>query len=76
MSDTTKQLSFVVDAETLELIDKLKKDLGAKSAAAVFRKSLALAKIATEQAKDSDGIVSLRGRKQDAADEISVALNA
>jgi ABC-type phosphonate transport system ATPase subunit len=76
MAEPTKQLAFAVDQELLDVIEELKKGLGAKTTAAVFRKSLAIAKIAADQAKDSGGIVSLRGREQDAKDEISVALRA
>lgn len=76
MSETSKQLSFVVDQETLDLIQSLKKELGAPSAAAVFRKALAIAKVATDQAKGSDGIVSMRGRAQSPSEEIAIALRA
>ncbi len=76
MPEPTKQLAFAVDQEILDVIEQLKKELGVKTTAAVFRKSLAISKIATEQAKDSGGIVTLRGRGQSAADEISVALKA
>jgi hypothetical protein len=76
MSDETKQLSFVADQETLDVIQQLKVDLKAPTTAAVFRKALAIAKIAAAQAKDSDGIVAVRGKKQLAADEVSIALRA
>lgn len=70
----SKQLSFVADQETLDLINELKKELKAPTAAAVFRKSLAIAKMATEQAKTSNGIVSIRGKSAPAESEVSIAL--
>ena len=76
MPATTKQLSFVADQETLDLISQLKTDLKAPTSAAVFRKALALAKIAADQAKDSGGIVTVRGKSQPSSDEVSVALRA
>lgn len=76
MSEQTKQLSFIADKETLELIDTLKKDLGAPTAAAVFRKALAIAKLAADQAKGSDGVVKFRGKDQPTSEEIALALRA
>ena len=76
MSTSTKQMSFVADKETLELIAQLKKDLKAPTAAAVLRKALALAKIAAEQAKESDGVVTVSGKGQDPSAAISIALRA
>ncbi|SEP10290.1 hypothetical protein SAMN02799625_04687 [Methylobacterium sp. UNC300MFChir4.1] len=76
MTDRTKQLSFVADEETLALIGALKVDLKAPTTAAVFRKALALAKVAAEQARQSDGIVTVRGKGQPATEEIAVALRA
>ena len=76
MAETSKQLTFVADEKTLETIDMLKKELGAATAAAVFRRALAIAKLAAEQAKDSDGVVTLRGRNQPADETIAVALKA
>jgi hypothetical protein len=76
MSGTSKQLSFVADEETLKLIEALKKELGATTTTAVFRKALALAKVATEQAKDSNGIVTMRGKSSPQSDEIAIALRA
>lgn len=74
MAEPTKQLAFAVDQELLDIIEDLKKELGTKTAAGVFRKSLAIAKIAVDQARDSDGIVAMRGRKQSKEDEVSIAL--
>ncbi len=76
MSDRSKQLSFVADEETLDLIDSLKKELRAPTTAAVFRKALAIAKVAADQAKASDGIVTVRGKSQPANEEIAFALRA
>ncbi len=52
---TSKQLSFVVDEETLELLEQLKQDLKAPTTASVFRKALALTQLAVEQVKDDAG---------------------
>lgn len=76
MSIETKQMSFVVDADTLQLIQMLKKELGAKTTAAVFRKSLALAKVAVEEAKDDGGIVNIRGKSKTDEPGTLVALKA
>ena len=73
MSDG-KQLSFVADQETLELINQLKKELKASTTAAVFRKSLAIAKLASEQAKDSGGVVTIKGKSAPADSGVSIAL--
>lgn len=70
----SKQLSFVAEEETVDLIEKLKKELGAKTTAEVFRKSLLLAKLAADHARDSDGVVTLRGRKEDQSQATSVML--
>lgn len=72
----TKQLSFVVDQETVELINTLKRDLKAPTAAAVFRKALAIAKVATEEGKKSNGIVTVRGKSLPAEEEVAIALTA
>lgn len=76
MTDKSKQLSFVADEETLALIGTLKKELRAPTTAAVFRKALALAKVAADQARDSDGVVTVKGKQQDSGQEIAVALRA
>lgn len=76
MSDKSKQLSFVADEETLALIGDLKKELRASTTAAVFRKALALAKVAAEQARASDGVVAVKGRGQNSNEEVMVALRA
>jgi len=74
MTGDTKQLSFVADSETLELISSLKKELRAPTTAAVFRKALAIAKVAAEQGRDSGGIVSVRGTSQPETAGIAIAL--
>ena len=74
MSVQSKQLSFVADEETLELIEKLKGELKVKTSTAVFRKALALANVAADQARGSDGVVTFRGKGSD--DEVSIALRA
>jgi hypothetical protein len=51
----SKQLSFVVDEETLKLLEQLKKDLKAPTTASLFRKAIALTQLAVEQAKDPSG---------------------
>jgi hypothetical protein len=76
VTDRSKQLTFVADGETLDTIDMLKKELGAPTAAAVFRKALVIAKLAAEQGRGSNGIVKFRGRNQPPAEEIAVALKA
>lgn len=75
-NETKKQLSFQVDPEILLLVEQLKKQLGAKTTAAVFRKSLAIAKLAADQAESTGGIVNIKGRGEDDAKGISVALRA
>jgi hypothetical protein len=72
----SKQISFVAEDDTIDLIERLKKELNAPTTAAVFRKALALTKLAAEQARGSEGIVSVRGRSQDEAESIKIALNA
>lgn len=73
--EKTKQISFVADAETIELINALKKELKANTTTAVFRKALAIAKVATELGGDS-GVVTVKGRGRPASDEVSIALRA
>lgn len=75
MAQPNKQLAFAVDDEILEVIEQLKKDLKVRTSAAVFRKALAVTKLAAEQAKATNGVVDIKGRGMDDADGISVALN-
>jgi hypothetical protein len=71
---STKQIALTVDEEAQELIDGLKADLGATTSSAVLRKALAIARLAADQAKESKGIVLLRGREQSAEEGILVSL--
>jgi hypothetical protein len=78
----SKQLSFVVDEETVLLLEQLKKDLQAKTTASLFRKALALTQLAVEQAKDANGkmkdpmaIITLRSNTDEPGrNETNVAL--
>jgi hypothetical protein len=80
----SKQLSFVVDDETIELLENLKRDLNATTTASVLRKALALTQLAVEQVKDPSGKivdpmgrVTLRStREKPGMHETSVALRA
>jgi hypothetical protein len=77
-----KQLSFVVDEETVLLLEQLKKDLQTKTTASLFRKALALTQLAVEQAKDANGkmkdpmaIITLRSNTDEPGEnETNVAL--
>lgn len=48
----SKQLSLVVDEETYQLLEQLKKDLKAPTTASLFRKAIAITQLAVEQVKD------------------------
>lgn len=72
----SKQLSFVADEETVELIEELKKELGATTTAGVFRKALTLARIAADRAKGSDHVVTIRGQKEGEEEAVNVMLRA
>jgi len=61
MASSIKRLDFVVDGATMDMIDQLARDLAAPSTEAVFRKALAIARVAAEQGRGSDGQVILRG---------------
>lgn len=74
MTESSKQLSFVADADTLALIEDLKTHLKAPTTAAVFRKALAIAKLAADQAKGSNGIVAVRGKSQPQSEEVNLML--
>jgi len=69
-----QEISFIAGGETVELIEELKTELGASSDADVFRKALALAKVAVEQARGSKGVVVIRGKNSRRG--IPVALSA
>ena len=75
MGQPNKQLAFAVDDEILEVIEELKKQLKVKTSAAVFRKALAITKLAAQQASATGGIVDIKGRGMQDKDGISVALN-
>ncbi|MEM6848946.1 MAG: ribbon-helix-helix protein, CopG family [Pseudomonadota bacterium] len=72
----TKQISFNADDETVELIERLKKELHAPTTAAVFRRALAFTRIAAEEARESDGIVTIKGRGEPDEDGVNIAINA
>ncbi len=80
----SKQLSFVVDDDTIALLEQLKKDLKAGTTASVFRKALALTQLAVEKVKDEDGkmkdvmgTITLRSNSDKPGEhETSVALRA
>jgi len=57
-----QEISMIAHGETVELIEELKQEFNAPSDADLFRKVLALTKLAAEQARGSDGLVVLRGR--------------
>lgn len=76
MTQPSKQLAFKVDDEILAIIEDLKKKLGVKTTAAVFRKSLAVTKLAADRAQSTSGIVDIKGHGLSERDGISVALRA
>lgn len=67
-----KTIHLEFDDEALALMKDLGGQLNAKSPARLLRKSLALAKLAVDAAKDSEGVVVLRGKG--AANEVNVDL--
>ena len=69
-----KQISLQIDEEIAQLIEELKEQLGANTTAAVFRKSLAVTKLAVEQAQDHGGIVSMKGRGEKDSEGVLVSL--
>ena len=72
MNDS-KQVTIVADRETLELIEELKLDFKAPTTAAVIRKALGIAKIARDQSRSTDGLVTLNGKGMPPADGITLA---
>jgi hypothetical protein len=56
--DPVAVTSFEVDERTAELIAQLRETFGVKTNAAVIRKALALAKVASQQA-DSDHTITI-----------------
>lgn len=75
MAQPSKLLTFEADQEILAVIEELKKQLKVKTSAAVFRKALAVTKLAAEQAETSNGVVDIKGRGKEDREGISVALN-
>lgn len=67
-----KAIHLEFDGEAMALMEELGEYLNAKSPARTLRKVLALAKIAVDAAKDSEGVVVLRGKG--AASEVNVDL--
>lgn len=76
MAQPNKQLGFQVNNEVLEMIEELKKELGVKTTAGVFRKALAVTKVAVDQARETGGVVDIKGRGKADREGISVALKA
>lgn len=79
----SKQLSFVVDDDTVKLLEQLKIDLRATTTAAVLRKALALTELALAQAKTVDGqlkdplaTVTIQSKSDPVGAGTSVALRA
>lgn len=50
----TRQVTFTVNEQTVELIDALKRDFNVNTTADVLRRALALARVATENAGDDN----------------------
>lgn len=57
------QLNFAVSSETLELIEKLKKEFGVDTNAAVLKRALAIARLAATNKRD-DHTVSIVGKDE------------
>jgi hypothetical protein len=51
-----KAVTFTIDENTEELLDKIKAQLGKTSRAEVLRKAIALLQVATEAEQDGGGI--------------------
>lgn len=58
----SKQFDLVLDRTALDLIEALKPALNAKSVAEVLKKSLGLAKLVVDHGKNSNGVVTMRGK--------------
>jgi hypothetical protein len=79
-----KQLSFVIDDETVKLLEQLKEDLNAATTASVLRKALALTQLAVNQVKDEHGnlkdpmaTITLRSQRDPAGtQETNIAMRA
>ncbi|MEC9268799.1 MAG: hypothetical protein VX464_22255 [Pseudomonadota bacterium] len=57
MSKGRKQISFEINEETAELIEKLRKDFNVSTNAQVLRRALTLAKYAARNADEDHSIV-------------------
>lgn len=62
------QKNFVVDGETLKLIEELREELKLNSDSAVFRRALALTKLAVDHSRESGYVVKMRGKNEDEAE--------
>lgn len=68
------KLSFVADAKTVGLIDEMKVELNARTEAEVFRKALALARLAADRGRSSDGVVVLSGGRGTGGQGVTIDL--
>ena len=75
MKTTVKHITFIADSETIQLIEALKKELRIPTTAALFRRSLGIMKLAHDEARSSDGFVTIRGRKSADDKGVTIALN-
>jgi hypothetical protein len=62
------QKNFVVDEETALLLQQLRNELKLKSDAALLRRSLSLLRLAAEHAKDSNYVITMRGKNEPEAE--------
>jgi hypothetical protein len=65
MAHDARQISLTVDERTLEAIEELKTEMNLSTTAAVIRRALALARIATRAADEDQAltIVNAKGEK-------------
>lgn len=68
----TKVTTFEVDQRTADLIAHLRESFGVKTNAAVIRKALALANVASQQA-DSDHTITISGGGEKPPVKVSLA---
>ena len=61
MSDRKPQLNLTVSEDTLAILDELKKTFGVESNAAVVRRALTLARLASKNQRD-DHTISILGK--------------
>ncbi|MDE1917336.1 MAG: hypothetical protein KGJ57_16400 [Sphingomonadales bacterium] len=69
-----KNLTLSLDREAFNNIEELKKAFRVNSASAAIRKAIAVANFATQQAASSDGVIVMRGDKEDVSKSIRVLL--